>query len=354
MEQECNDNEQREQKQNQNPPRRSWNERLNRKQGKNMYTNTPGVIEIDGFNEESKNSTACQQKRNELESGCMVDDGSAQDDEDTPRRSWNERLNRKQGKNIYTNTPGVIKIDGLNKESNNSTVSSIVSEEYKNNNVDLESGCVLDDGSAQDDEDNKAVACLDATVSVVTAHVVNEKEEQELVERIKRLEEADTRVEQQQRCEEPHITNTINKVDIVHAVRISNTKQNQGMKKKGCIALLVTGLVVLLVIVAIVLYFVVGRSPSSPTTFSSYDKAYIHPGCNHGYEPTHDKNKEWKKENGVNLAFGTGWYCNDNKDVSSYGPGDFDDSHIHSSCHEGVEYIDDTWYCKDDLPSSNS
>merc|ERR1712238_219615 len=174
----------------------------------------------------------------------------------------------------------------------------------------------VDDGSAQDDEDKKAVTFLDATVSVVTAHVVNEEEEQELVERIKRLEEADTRVEREQRQEqqqqpgeEPQIINTINVVDIVHAVRISNTKQNQGMKKKGCIALLVTGLVVLLVIVAIVLYFVVGRSPSSPTSFSSYDKAFIHPGCNNGYEPTHDNNEEWKKENGVHLAFGTGWYC---------------------------------------------
>merc|ERR1711865_1040553 len=226
-----------------------------------------------------------------------------------------------------------------------SVVSSsiVVSEEP----IDLESGIVMNEGSSaphEEEHGNTAGAVLEAPVSVVTAHVVNEQEEQELAARIKRLEEADTRVE---RPEQP------NDVEIVQAVCVSDTKTNHDKKRKGRIALLVLGVVVLLVIVAIVVYFAVGRSPSH--SHSSYDDAYIHPGCSNGYEPTKLYDSDWKKDHdGTGLAWGTGWYCNDDKDVSSYGPNDFDKSYIHSSCHAGVEYDHtvEAWYCKDDLPSS--
>ena len=72
--------------------------------------------------------------------------------------------------------------------------------------------------------------------------------------------------------------------------------------------------------------------------FGEVDRAFIHGSCNSGAGYC-DSNKQ-------NCSKGTGWYCNDGKDVANYGLYDFDPAFIHIHC-DAVHYDNNlgAWYC---------
>lgn len=83
--------------------------------------------------------------------------------------------------------------------------------------------------------------------------------------------------------------------------------------------------------------------------FGEVDRAFIHPGCGDDGKsyPKYRKNHYCKKKYGSDCAFGEGWYCNDDKDVSGYGLYDFDPAFIHTGCDSGVHWDNNlgAWYC---------